>query len=99
MPSEHNGGLNGGGLGGIAGAGYGDPSDIFGSGEKAGRFGWGRISLVEQVIIGLTIFFAVIVLIALLIVFLMRGGLRSSCTASLKSCYYCLCPFKKSKST
>ncbi|KAM3179332.1 hypothetical protein ACTXT7_000810 [Hymenolepis weldensis] len=99
VPSEHNGGATGGNIGGLSGAGYGDHSDVFGSGDKDRRFGWGRISLVEQVIIGLTIFFAVVVLVALLIVFLMRGGLRSSCTASLKSCYYCFCPFGKNDKT
>ncbi|VDL61309.1 unnamed protein product [Hymenolepis diminuta] len=92
VPSEHNGGVNGGNIGGLSGGGYGDHSDVFGSGDKDRRFGWGRISLVEQVIIGLTIFFAVVVLVALLIVFLMRGGLRSSC-------YYCFCPFGKNDKT
>nr|CDS34396.1 protocadherin 1 [Hymenolepis microstoma] len=99
VPSDHNGGANGGNLGGLRGQGYGDHSEGSSSGDKDGRPGWVRISLVEQVIIGLTIFFAVVVLIALLSVLLMRGGLRSSCTAGLNSCYYCFCPFRKSDKT
>uniref|UniRef100_A0A5K3ELD8 Protocadherin-1 n=1 Tax=Mesocestoides corti TaxID=53468 RepID=A0A5K3ELD8_MESCO len=65
VPSEHNGGLSM--------AGYPDHMG-FAPNEKGGRFYWGRNSIVEQVIIGLTVFFAVVVLAALLIVFLMRGG-------------------------
>ncbi|VDO05740.1 unnamed protein product [Rodentolepis nana] len=95
VPSDHNGGANGGNIGGLRGQGYGDHLEGSSSGDKDGRSSWVRISLVEQVIIGLTIFFAVVILIALLIVLLMRGGLRSSCTGSLNSCYYCFCPFRK----
>ncbi|VDL95587.1 unnamed protein product [Schistocephalus solidus] len=35
---------------------------------------WGRNSVVEQVIIGMTVFFAVVVLVGLLVIFLMREG-------------------------
>ncbi|KAL7054686.1 hypothetical protein AAHC03_025830 [Spirometra sp. Aus1] len=44
--------------------------------DKAERLApeWGRNSVVEQVIIGMTVFFAIVVLVGLLVVFLMRDG-------------------------
>ncbi len=73
MPSGNNGGLPPGA--------YSDHLTFI-TNEKSGRFGM-RGSVVEQVIIGLTVFFAVVVLIALLIVCLMRGGSAAFCKIGL----------------
>ncbi|EUB58963.1 Protocadherin-1 [Echinococcus granulosus] len=90
VASEHSGGANGGASGGagLPPVGYADHLDVFGGSDKDRRLGWGRNSLVEQVIIGLTVFFAVVVLVALLIVFLMRGGGGSA--GAFASCSICI---------
>ncbi|KAM7537255.1 hypothetical protein Aperf_G00000077739 [Anoplocephala perfoliata] len=101
VPSEHSGGVNGGnGIGmELSGANYGDHSDVFSASEKDRRFGWGRNSLVEQVIIGLTVSFAVVVLVALLIVFFMRGGGSATSNTSLGSSSFCFCLSRKTDKT
>lgn len=90
VASEHNGGTSGGGSGGdgLSPVGYEGHLDVFSGSDKDRRFGWSRNSLVEQVIIGLTVFFAMVVLAALLIVFLMRGGVGN--TGGFTSCSVCI---------
>lgn len=92
VASDHNGVLVGSVSGeGFSAGAFSDHGGPFGVSEKDRRFGWGRNSLVEQVIIGLTVFFAVVVLVALLIVFLMRGnsGSVGSGIGSYTTCGFC----------